>query len=533
MRLFDKNHNSKLTYEEGEEVIIEMGLEAYDAEDYQKAFEIWSKLSDSGDASAKFKLGCTYYGLIESLEEENEKLGFDFFAQSAELGHDEAMHALGILYQEGTHFFPEPDAHKSREWLIRAADNGSTKAMSEIGILFLKGEDKTILESDAKRHLMNAHEHGDAKATNALGILFENHGDGSKAIQYFFEAAENGYANSFTNLAQRFKSGLDAETYLDRAINLAADGIKDEFSEGYYAAFSLLEAVAIKPYNSPEAQNMLGIRAVYSAKYSALKIITGQFAPDPNDDSELWEQIFPISQIINQYPDEMDKLLDSNGFPRFPRTVEFERLIGEADKYFRLAADNGHLGATFNLGMLINLGLHEDYDKTEGEQLIIKAADLGNVDAQLEHAIIVDRKHPKTKQAFDLFFKCAENGNSTAAFEIARRYDFGHGVEQDTAEAATFYKLSITQSNQINNSEILAQFNLGLLYVEGHGVQKSIEEAYRRVSFASSISERKGSLGDETKEHIRSVEEELAKELGPEKVEELSHIKKNYATFID
>ena len=420
-------------------------------------------------------------------------------------------------------------------------DNGSTKAMSEIGILFLKGEDETILESDAKRHLMNAHEHGDAKATNALGIFFENHGDQWKALQYFFEAAENGYGNSFKNLALQFergflalqfKSGLDSKTYLDRAINLAADGIKNEFSEGYYAAFLLLEAVAIKPYNSTEAQNMLGIRAVYSAKYSALKIITGHFAPDPNDDSELWEQICPIRQIINQYPDDMDKLLDSNGFPQFPRNVEFERLIGEADKYFRLAADNGHLGATFNLGMLIKLGLHEDYDRTEGEQLIIKAADLGNVDAQLEHAIIVDRKHPKTKQAFDLFFKCAENGNSTAAFEIARRYDFGHGVEQDTAKAATFYKLSITQSNQINNSRILAQFNLGLLYVEGHGVQKSIEEAYQRVSFASIVSEHNGSLGDETKEHIRSVEEELAKELGPEKVEELSH-KKNYAAFID
>ena len=517
MKLFGKR-KSKFTYE--------MGLEAYDAEDYQKAFEIWSKLSGSGDASAKFQLGCAYYGFIESAEEENEKLGFDFFVQSAELGHNEAMHALGILYQEGAHLFPEPDADKSREWLIRAADNGSTKAMSEIGILFLKGEDETILESDAKRHLMNAHQHGDAKATNALGIFFENHGDESKAHQYFFEAAENGYCNSLTNLARRFKSGLDAETYLDRAINLAADEIKDKFSEGYYAAFLLLEAVAIKPYNSTEAQNMLGIRAVYSAKYSALKIITGHFAPDPNEDSGLWEKILPIKQILNQFSikDELLISADAN---------EFESSINEADKYFRLAADNGHLGATFNLGMLIKLGLHEDYDRTEGEQLIIKAADLGNVDAQLEHAIIVDRKHPKTKQAFDLFFKCAENGNSTAAFEIARRYDFGHGVEQDTAEAATFYKLSITQSNQINNSEILAQFNLGLLYVEGHGVQKSIEEAYRRVSFASSISERKGSLGDETKEHIRSVEEELAKELGPEKVEELSHIRKNYATFID
>ena len=54
-------------------------------------------------------------------------------------------------------FFPEPDANKSREWLIRAADNGSTKAISEIGILFLKGGDKTILESDAKRHLAKAY----------------------------------------------------------------------------------------------------------------------------------------------------------------------------------------------------------------------------------------------------------------------------------------------------------------------------------------------------------------------------------------
>jgi len=512
---------------------FEMGEEAYDAEDYQKAFEIWSKLADEGDASAKFKLACAHYDFIENPMDQNEELGFEIFVQSAELGNNEAMYALGILYQEGDHDFPKSNTNNSREWLIRAAENGSTKAMTEVGVIFLKGLDDQITADAAKMFLTNAHEQGYSKATNALGLFYGDFiKDKSKALKYYFEAAENGYGNSLGNLARHYKNELEVDKHLDRAMNLAKAGAKELFTEAYYGAFKLLECLAEEPYVSSEAQLMLGIRAVHSAKYSFLKIVTGNPVPDPyeSEEQELWEQIYSIEQVKAQFLGSDDSLMEAFILTEIK---DMESSIMEAMAYFRSAANSENLEAKFILGMLLRLNLLGDDSAFEGVKLIIESSELGWVEAQLQHAIIVDTKEPKTKEAFALFMKSSENGSAVGSFEVARRYDFGSGVEQSCALAAKFYKRSISNQSKINNATLLSHFNLGLMYHQGQGVQKSLEEAYLRVSWASFLSKTNGSLAEEVRDHIQSIEMELTHELGTKKVEELQIIRKDYKEFID
>ena len=62
------------------------------------------------------------------------------------------------------------------------------------------------------------------------------------------------------------------------------------------------------------------------------------------------------------------------------------------------------------------------------------------------------------------FLPLAKEGNAFAQFALGFLCDQGHGVPQDYKEAAKWYGLAAAQG------DAPAQSNLGLLYEAGHGV---------------------------------------------------------------
>ncbi|WP_293628090.1 SH3 domain-containing protein [Salinisphaera sp.] len=65
----------------------------------------------------------------------------------------------------------------------------------------------------------------------------------------------------------------------------------------------------------------------------------------------------------------------------------------------------------------------------------------------------------------------AENGNATAQYNMGVLYDEGYGVDQDYAQARDWYEKAAAQ----NYSK--AEHNLGIMYQEGHGVPQSDAKA--------------------------------------------------------
>ncbi len=65
----------------------------------------------------------------------------------------------------------------------------------------------------------------------------------------------------------------------------------------------------------------------------------------------------------------------------------------------------------------------------------------------------------------------AENGYSSAQFYLALMYDQGHGVIQNHAIAADWYRKAAEQGH------IDAQYNLGIAYASGQGVKANIHKA--------------------------------------------------------
>lgn len=510
-------------------VTFEMGVEASDSGDNAKAFEIWRLLSEHGDARSQFQMGCGYYGFIECPFDIDQEKGFELFGASAAQGNADAMHALGVLYQETYDdeiIYPTPDKAVADQWLLKAAYAGSVKSMTELGISFLKGENDNLDKEIAREFLEGAHNEGNAKATNALGIYTEQYSDAGEAFDYYESAAQNGYGNAFTNIARLIKDKRCTDKKIESVTNLALSAIENKFSDEYYGAFSVLEVLAEDPYSMDEAMNVLGEREIASAKYTLLKLKTGHFAPSPNEGESLWQNIHPISYLVDQMSDEQSKFIQAD-------IKDFDRSIAAAERYFSSASQAGNKSAKLSLIMMHRLQLINTLDSQELLALAESAASLNDREACLQYAICLDQQNPRSIEAFSAFQKASDLGDAVASFEIARRYDFGHGVSRNPGAAVEYYKKSIKDNAEINNATILANFNLGQCYLSGEGITQSLDEAFMRINFADMVSDDFGSLDSDTKEAIRIALDKVKSELGDQRVEKLNNSKKNYQEFID
>jgi len=73
----------------------------------------------------------------------------------------------------------------------------------------------------------------------------------------------------------------------------------------------------------------------------------------------------------------------------------------------------------------------------------------------------------------------AEQGNAFAQYNLGVMYDNGHGVPQDYAEAVRWYRAAAEQGNA------MAQSNLGAMYYNGEGVPQDYAEAHMWLNIAA------------------------------------------------
>jgi uncharacterized protein len=81
--------------------------------------------------------------------------------------------------------------------------------------------------------------------------------------------------------------------------------------------------------------------------------------------------------------------------------------------------------------------------------------------------------------ALNQWLPLAEQGVPQAQYDIGLIYAMGHGVQKDAAQAASWYQKAAEQGI------VEAQFNLGLLYFEGDGLQKDFEHAEKWLKQAA------------------------------------------------
>lgn len=145
------------------------------------------------------------------------------------------------------------------------------------------------------------------------------------------------------------------------------------------------------------------------------------------------------------------------------------RIPGEspakAYEYLRRSADSGHLEASFLLGTLYIKGLGGQQPSLEaGERYLKQAAERGHARAQdkLGQFYIKERNNPT--EAAKWFRMASDQGLPSANNNLGLLYIEGKGVEKNPARAVEL----ITRA--ANNGQAAAKHNLGVLYHSGNGI---------------------------------------------------------------
>ena len=77
----------------------------------------------------------------------------------------------------------------------------------------------------------------------------------------------------------------------------------------------------------------------------------------------------------------------------------------------------------------------------------------------------------KYKEALDVFYNSAADGDAEAAFNYAYCLQFGYGTERDARAARSFYNFARERIGE-------ASYNLAVMYLHGDGVARDYREAY-------------------------------------------------------
>ena len=123
----------------------------------------------------------------------------------------------------------------------------------------------------------------------------------------------------------------------------------------------------------------------------------------------------------------------------------------QAAHWYRLAADQGHAEAQFNLGWMHDQGLGVTQDYTQAVEWYRKAAEQGHVEAQANLGARYSMGRmglpQDDEQAAHWLRKAAEQGHAEAQYTLGRMYANGEGVPQDYAQAAHWFRKAADQGN--------------------------------------------------------------------------------------
>jgi TPR repeat protein len=155
---------------------------------------------------------------------------------------------------------------------------------------------------------------------------------------------------------------------------------------------------------------------------------------------------------------------------------QYEHALGvpqdntQAVLWLRKAAERGNIVAQVELGIVFD----NMQDYAQAFTWYSKAAEQGNARAEYNLGLAYQNGESVPKdlaQATAWYRKAADQGDAFAQLNLAVMYDQGLGIPQDNTQAAYWYRLSAQQG------VALAQYNLGFLYLNGNGVPKDDVQA--------------------------------------------------------
>ena len=147
----------------------------------------------------------------------------------------------------------------------------------------------------------------------------------------------------------------------------------------------------------------------------------------------------------------------------------------KAVKWYRKAADQGHVVAQTSLGIMYDFGKGVLENDAEAVKWFLKAAQQGEALAQHNLALMYEEGTgvPQSYlKAQDWYIKAANQDHLMSQHNLGLMYQKGTGVSQSDTEAHRWFSKASSQG------QAASQNNLALMYVNGAGVKQSMIAAY-------------------------------------------------------
>lgn len=119
---------------------VRAGIDAWAAQDYDQAVQIWRPLADRGDADAQYNLAQAYF--LGRGVPQNMTLAEQWYARAARQGHPEATANYGLL------LFQNGRRQEAIPFITSAADAGDPRAQYVLGTALFNGD---VVARDAPR----------------------------------------------------------------------------------------------------------------------------------------------------------------------------------------------------------------------------------------------------------------------------------------------------------------------------------------------------------------------------------------------
>ncbi len=201
--------------------MLQKANDAYNAQDYTTAFELYRQLAKKGDATAQTSLGFMYQNAQGCKKSDKDAL--ELYTLAAEAKQPYALFNLAILYENGIGGVAH-DQCKAFELHLAAAEREVAPAQYEVALMLERGLGCVQSYSEAAFWYEEAAKRGHLEAFNNLGVLYK---DGLGVIQddkrcflCFTRAAEGGLAQGYYNLGLLYDQGIGCETDNNKALDL-------------------------------------------------------------------------------------------------------------------------------------------------------------------------------------------------------------------------------------------------------------------------------------------------------------------------
>jgi len=360
-------------------------------------------------------------------------------------------------FQEGWEAYVKKDYKTAHELWLPLAEQGDSKAQFFLGFMHDFGFGLPENDQEAVKWYRLAAEQGDSRAQLFTGLMYAN-GQGvpqndQEAIKWYRLAAEQGYEEAKVNILKLERN--DAPQTLQALISDAENGIvKAQYNLGMMYA------------------NGQGVRENHQEAIKWYRLAVGQ------------------------------------GYERAKSIVYdlAKKNVPQALKVLKEDAEKGVAKAQYNLGMMYANGWGVPQNDQEAIKWYLLAAEQMYAGAKVNIYTMARKNVP---QALKFLTKDAENGVAEAQISLGTMYANGWGVPQNDREAIRWYLLAAEQMyagakiniyamairnvsealkiliDDAKNSDVEAQYSLGMMYANGQGVPQDDREAIKWYRLAA------------------------------------------------